>query len=343
MAGGLIAACGGAAAPAAKATAAIASASAKAVATATPTPTKETIGYVSVSAANSVVWSAYDGGFFTKYGIEATLDGIADSTQAVAALLSGQVPINCGLSGTAVVGADLKGNADLTVIATSVGTFPNSLYVQPSVTSVAQLRGKKVGVTRLGTASDTAAQIALKSGGLTQKDVQWIQTGGLNQTVAALKAGQIEAGSLSPPETLIARNLGMKELVDVGSLGVEYVYNGVIISRAFGEKNHDLILNVLRALLEGEHRFRTDATFGKQVITTHTKLKDPAQLEETYSDFAKKYLAWPPFPTQKALQTVIDQLAVLRPEAKGADPKKFYDDSYLNTLKASGFISKLGG
>jgi ABC-type nitrate/sulfonate/bicarbonate transport system substrate-binding protein len=334
FAGGVIAACGGGAiAPSAPSSAAATAAA----------PIKIRLGWVSVSAANSAIWSAEDGGYLKKYGLDATVPNFADSTQAVAALIAGGTDINCGISGTAIVAANLQGS-DLIIIASTIATFPNSLYGKPSIPNVAALKGKKVGVTRIGTASDTAARLSLKSAGLDpDKDVQYVQTGGLNETVAALQADQIDAGALSPPQTLAARTLGFKELINTATLGIEYVYNGVAVSRAYAQKNAATVEAVLKAIVEGEHRFRTDAAFGKKVIADRTKLKDQAQVDETYSLFAKTYLKEPPFPTEAAMRTVLDELSKTRADAKNADPKKFIDTSYLQKLQDSGFIKSLGG
>lgn len=337
-AGGLLAACGGGTVT--PSTPPTTSASAQASATAAPAPIKVRIGWVSVSAANSAIWSAEDGGYLKKYGLDADVLNLADSTQAVAAMLAGEIPLNCGLSGTAIVSSVL-GGSDLVILAATIATFPSSLYGKASIKDVAALRGAKIGVTRIGTASDTAARYGLRSGGVDPKDVTFISTGGLRETIAALQAGQIDAGALSPPETLIARNLGFKEIVDVGKLGIEYVYNGVATSRAYAQRNAAAIEAAIKAVLEGEHRFRTDAAFGKKVIADRTKLTDNAQVEETYTLFAKTYLKEPPFVTEAAIQSVLDDIGTTNPKAKGADPKSFIDTSWLKRLDDSGFIKGL--
>ena len=341
-AGGLLAACGGAVttSSAAPSAAAVGSSAATTAPTPAPTLTKVKLGWVSVSAANSAIWSAEEGGYLKKYGLDAEVLGIADSTQAVAAMLAGDVPLNCGLSGTAIV-ASVLGGSDLVILAATVATFPNSLYGKASIPNVAALKGAKIGVTRIGTASDTAARYGLRSGGVDAKDVQFISTGGLRETIAALQAGQIDAGALSPPETLIARDLGFKEIVNVGTLGIEYVYNGVATSKAYAQKNPGVVEAALKAVVEGEHRFRTDPDFGKKLIAARAKITDARQIEETYSLFAKTYLKEPPFVTDAAIQSVLDDLAATNPKAKGADLKLFVDQSWMKKLDDSGFIKGL--
>jgi NitT/TauT family transport system substrate-binding protein len=337
-AGGLLAACGGGVATPTEAPSVAASAAATTAPT--PSPIKVKIGWVSVSAANSAIWSADEGGYLKKYGLDAEVIGIADSTQAVAAMLAGEVPINCGLSGTAIV-ASVLGGSDLVILAATVATFPNSLYGKADIPNGAALKGKKIGVTRIGTASDTAARYGLRANGVDPKDVQFISTGGLRETIAALQAGQIDAGTLSPPETLIARDLGFKEIVNVGALGIEYVYNGVATSKAYAQKNPAAVEAALKAVVEGEHRFRTDPEFGKKLVADRAKLTDARQIDETYTLFAKTYLKEPPFVSEAAIQSVLDDLANTNPKAKGADPKQFVDQTWMKKLEDSGFIKGL--
>ncbi len=307
------------------------------------TPFKIKLAFVSVSAANSAIWAAEDGGYLKKYGLAAEVVNIADSTQAVPALLTGDTPVNCGLSGTAVVASGLSGS-DLIFVGVTINTFPSSIYVKSSITSAAALKGGKVGVTRFGTASDTAGKIGLKQLGLDPaKDVTLIQTGGLNESLAAMQTGQIDGGVLSPPVTLLARNAGFRELVDVSTAGVEYVYNGIATSRNFAKQNPAVIENVLKAVIEGMHRFKTDAEFGKKVTADRTKLTDSAQVEETWRLFATKYLKEPPYLTDAGLKTVLDELVPNNAKAKDATSSSFYDNSYLKRLEDGGFLKSVTG
>ncbi len=326
---GLLAACGGGAVP-------------PAAPSATPVALiRAKLGSVSVSAANSAIWAAEDGGYLKKYGLDAEVVNIADSTQAVAALLSGEVPLNCGISGTAVVASSLQGS-DLVMLGVTVNTFPSSLYAKQSIQSVAGLKGMKIGVSRFGTASDTGGRISLRRNGLDPaKDATFLQFGGLNEILAALQTGQIDAGVLSPPHTVLARAAGFKELVDMGALGIEYFYNGVATTRAFAKQNGTLVENALKALIEGAQRFKTDEAFGKSIVQNRTKLTDASQVEETWRLFATKYLTARAFVTPGGIQTVIDEVAQREPKAQWAKPMDFYDDSFMKKLDESGFIKSI--
>lgn len=337
---GTIAACGGG-----NGAASSPAASASAAATQTPAPTlaKVRLGQVSVSAANSAIWSANDGGFLTKYGLDAEIVAIADSTQGVAALVSGEVPINCGISGTAVVSATLQGS-DLAFYAVTVNTFPGGIYATPQIKTLQDLKGKRLGVSRIGTASDTGGRIVLRQNGIDPKDVNILGIGGIPEIYAAMKNGALDAGVLSPPTTLQARESGFNLLVDLGQMGIEYAYNGVVASRAYYKAHPDLVENTVKALIEGVHKFKTDAAFGKAVITKWNKLTDQSQIDETYSAFSKLYLKEPPAPTDGGLKTVLDELvAGNNAKAIGAQPSTFYDLTVMNKLRDSGFIKQVTG
>ena len=64
-------------------------------------------------------------------------------------------------------------------------------------------------------------------------------------------------------------------------------------------------------------------------------------MEETYEVSVTKYLKRIPTPTAESFRTVVDELAMVNPKAKGQDPKRFYDDSILQDLDKSGFINSL--
>jgi NitT/TauT family transport system substrate-binding protein len=294
-----------------------------------------------VSAANSAIWSADAGGYLKKYGIDYELSGIQNSPQAVPAILSGEIPLNCGISSTDVIASALQG-ADLTFLAVTINTFPSSIMGQPGLD---QLKGARIGVSRFGSASDTAARVYLKRQGLDPNaDVTLVQIGGTNETLAALQSGQLDAGVLSPPVTTQAKQLGFIEMVDIGKLGIEYAYNGVAGQKKWIADNADLVNNVLKALIEAAHRFKTDAEFGKSTIQKFTKVDDPEVLQVTWEPFANEYLRDRPFPTDPGMQTVLDELGGTVEKARTASPRDFYDDSMLKSFEQTGFFrTVLGG
>lgn len=300
------------------------------------------IGYVSVSVSNAPTFSAIDGGYFKEQGLDISATNIATSPQAVAAMLSGELPLNTGISGTQVVAANRKGGGTL-LLASSVNTFPFSILTQQGIRTVADLRGKKFGISQFGSASDTASRLYLTRNNLDPaKDLTLIQTGGVTQTLSALQAQGIDAGLLTPPVDQLAIQNGFALLADIGSLGIEYCTNGVATTRAYLDKNRDVIIAVLKAIVQGVHRFKTDQSFGEGVIQRWTHTDDPSVLTASWKPFAAEYLQNKLYVTDAGIQTVLDELASSDPAAKSADPKMYYDNSLLKSLDDSGFFASAG-
>jgi ABC-type nitrate/sulfonate/bicarbonate transport system substrate-binding protein len=300
------------------------------------------VGYVSVSVSNVPTFSAVQGGFFKEQGLDVSIVNIGTSPQAVAAMLSGELPLNTGISGTQMVAANRKGGGTR-LLASSVNTFPFSVITQPSIKTVADLSGTKFGVSQFGSASDTAARLFLSRNNLDfTKDLTLVQTGGVSQTLAALQASGIDAGLLTPPVDRVAIQAGFSELADIGALGIEYCTNGVGTTKAYLDKNHDVLVAILKAIVQGVHRFKTDQSFGEGVIETWTNTSDPKIVTASWKPFAAAYLQDKLYVTDAGIQTVLDELAATDPAARTADPKAFYDNSILQSLETSGFFSSLG-
>jgi NitT/TauT family transport system substrate-binding protein len=95
---------------------------------------------------------------------------IPASSTNIAVLVAGQVKFGNGTGGT-IASAAVNG-ANLVTVASFINTLPYELVVQESIKSAQQLKGKSLGISRIGSTSDVAARVLLKSLGLEpDKDV----------------------------------------------------------------------------------------------------------------------------------------------------------------------------
>ncbi|MGH7831594.1 MAG: ABC transporter substrate-binding protein, partial [Candidatus Binatia bacterium] len=160
------------------------------------------------------LWVAYERGFLRKYGLDVQLIFIGGGSQTVQALIGGDVSL-AQVAGAGVIQADLQG-ADLAMIAGVINTLTFHLYVDKTIASPDQLKGKAVGVTRYGSSTDFAMRYALEKYGLQpDKDVTILQLGTVPATLAALEAGKIQGAMLSVPTTLKAKKLGFSLLANL--------------------------------------------------------------------------------------------------------------------------------
>ncbi|MBI4317781.1 MAG: ABC transporter substrate-binding protein [Chloroflexi bacterium] len=305
-------------------------------------PTKLKAIYSALSGMQSPPWIAKEAGLFEKYGLDVDLAFISTSTTIVPAMLSGEVVL--ATMGTApVIAANLSG-ADLVMVAATTNTVIFYLFGQPSILRVEDLKGKAVGVGRRGASSDFAARYVLPKHGLEpDKDVALVQTGGATETLAALQAGGIQGGVFSIPHTLTAKKQGMRELVDITSLGIPYTQTSVVTRKDYLSKNRETIMSFLMATIEAIAVAKRDKEFTVKVIGKYSNIQDREVLEETYDVIVTKVLPKVPYVTAEGVQTVLNEAAQEDPKAKSAKAEEFFDNRLVKELDDSGFIKKLYG
>jgi NitT/TauT family transport system substrate-binding protein len=293
---------------------------------------------VGLSGANVSSWVTQDAGHFSSHGLDVELTMIDASPTAVQALIAGDIQMLHVALG-AVLDASLAG-ADLVMLVSTAPALVFSLYATPDIRRVTDLRGKLLGANRPGTTTHFAATYVLKDNGLEPvADVSILPTGSVTNTLATLQSGQVAAGVISPPGTLKAAAAGFHELVDLSY--IEYHTNGVVTRREYAQGNRDVVKPYLTALVEGIARTRQDKSFAKQVIGKYTDTTDDAVLEETYERYVPKLLKLMPYVTPGGVQVAIEDFSAGNPQAQGAQPDRFYDNSILQEIERSGILDRL--
>jgi NitT/TauT family transport system substrate-binding protein len=297
------------------------------------------VGGGSASATQMSLWLAKEGGFYEKNGLAVEAISIPGSSLALQAMLAGEVPI-IQLGGAASIQANFSG-ADTVIIATIVRKFLFSIFARPGIERMEDLRGKVFGATRFGTLSDLASRFALRAHGIDpDRDITMVQTGGPAETVTAMAAGKVHAAAISPPATLQARRLKLKELLDLSKLDAEYHVNGVVTSRRYLKSHEDVVRRFLRAYIEGAARGQKDKSFAMKAMGKYFRTDDKEILEETYETVIKSF-SIPPYPSIQGIASLLQGLEKQNPKAKGAKPEEFSDSRLVRELDQSGFIKSL--
>jgi NitT/TauT family transport system substrate-binding protein len=280
---------------------------------------------------------AQEAGYFKRDALDTELLYIGGGSLLIQSMLNGDVPFAYGPS-VPVINAALRG-ADLVFIANTGNALVFSIMSRPEIKQPANLKGKKIGVTRLGGSTDFALDLALKQWGMRRgSDVAVIQTGGMPQLLGAITGGIVDAGVVSPPTNLTAAKLGLKELVDFGEIGIVYPNSPLATSQQFLDKNRSAALRVLRAYSEGIHRVRTDKEGTMKVLSRYTKVNDPEILAELYRIYGVKYLE----PIPRVRLDAVEE--VLRSEVKttsGVKASDFVDNSLVAELEQQGLFQTL--
>jgi ABC-type nitrate/sulfonate/bicarbonate transport system substrate-binding protein len=298
------------------------------------------IAYSAISGAMSTLWVAQEGGYFKREGLDTELLYIGGGSLLIQSMLSGDVPFAYGPS-VPVINASLRGS-DLVLIGNTGNALVFSIMSRPEIKQPANLKGKKVGVTRLGGSTDWALDAASKQWGLERgRDIVVIQTGGMPEGLAALLAGALDAVVLSPPSNFRAMKAGMNELADVGQLGIIFPNTPLSTTRSFIKSNRETALRFLRGFTQGLNRLRTDKEFSMKVLSKYTKVTDPETLAQLHQTYGVRY-SGDRIPYVRA--EGVDEILKRTPgkEAREAKAGEFFDNSLLRELEQSGWFRTVG-
>jgi len=293
-----------------------------------------------VSLLQAPLFVAIDSGAFKKHGLEVRY--IVTGARTIQALIGGSVQFAQGVSSRTVPAAVL-GGADAVLIANFSDKLLFTMHSGPEINSLQDLRGKVIGVSGIGGSTDFATRLALREAGLIpDKDVAIRGVGGVPETVAALKAKIVQAGTLSPPSSFVAQKAGFKILFDMSTLGVDYVSSGLGVTKAALKTNRSEAKQFLMAMIDGAKILKTDEEFSLRVLAKHTRISDREVLKQSYS-YLRPYFLKLPYPSTRAIKDTLDALAKDLPKAKDADPKDFIDNSILKEIEAAGYIESVYG
>jgi ABC-type nitrate/sulfonate/bicarbonate transport system substrate-binding protein len=308
---------------------------------AAPTPLR--IAYPAPTASFLPLWAAHDAGFFKKHDLAAEIVQVGSSTRGMAALLAGQIEILAG-GGTGGIVAQLQGYNDLAIFGTNVHTWVFTVYSIPAIKEIAQLRGKKMGVTRFGGTLDFAARYFLKSQGLEAgKDVVLIQVGTSADILTALANGVVESGMMSVPYLFIARRLGLRELIDLSESGIRYAQAALVARKSFLRDKRDVIARFIRSQIDATHFLKTRPAEGMRILGRYTRTDDQEILQQAYHYHVDRLLSRVPDIRPDDIKLLLEEAALTNPKARGANPQDFIDEGPVREVVRSGFVEQVYG
>jgi len=330
----LATACGGGAGP----SGASSSPTQAAVGSTRPCCTKVTAAYSNISADDWIPWYAFEKGIFKDNGLEVDLQSINGGAQTSAALLSNSIQIG-QFGGSEALSAN-AGGGDLVIVANLAPVYPYKLYVQKGITSIQQLKGKKVGVSNAGGSSDIATRAALKAAGLDpDKDVDILAVGSHANRTAALLAGTIDAGVDDPPEDLELVKAGLTPLVDLASQKLPAANTGVIMQRTFLNANKDTVQAYVDSLTIARLKMKSDKAGAVAVLGKYFKLDNQDALNNAYDFFMNEVTVPYLFPEVTQFKDAIEILGKTNDKIKTVDISKMLDRTFMQSAQDR----KLGG
>lgn len=297
--------------------------------------------YSSVSGNQLPAWYAYEKGLFADYGLEVELQAVDGGDNAAAALIASEFDI-CQGSPAAMIAAAVQG-ADVITIAGLVNSSPYSLVVRPEIATAADLRGGAIAVNSLNGSAAVAARVILEHFGLQpDKDVAILAVGSQGDRLAAMKSGAVQATLASPPQTIEAKNMGFKILLDTADLKLPHQHTAVNTTRRYLSEHRPEAMAFMKAIITALASFEKDEAGVKETLAKYLELdpqKDAPLLDEAYTQLVKKYFVKTPYPTLAGIQAELDSLAADNPAAAKFKPADIVDTGIVQELEESGFVA----
>ncbi len=296
------------------------------------TPLK--VGYASVSGTRIALWAARDQGFFARQGLQVELVLIASSSRGLPALLAGEIPIYAGSAETAAQAA-VRG-ADLVIIA-GEGATPYKLIVQPGIKNIEQLKGKKIGVDRIGGSSYYVTLRLLAKLGLQPRDVEFMQIpGGGSERVAAFRSGILSAVVTTISRFELAK-IPYHALADAEQMGIHYVGGAYVTTRSWRDRNKEIVFRFVRALAEASHWVKNPKNIdgALRVFSRNLRTNDPGILKLNYRIYIDS-IPFFPYTQVESLRTNLADLAESNPALKKLNLDEFVDNSFVQQVREGG-------
>ena len=300
------------------------------------------VGFSAISMANAPVWIAEEKGIFKKYGIETEPIVIGGgATRSVSAVIAGDLQFG-STGGGAVVSAVFSGS-DIVMVAAGNNKGIQRLMVKAEITTPAGLKGKRVGITTLGSSGHLALLLMLRKWNMAPDDVQIIQVGASPVMLISLQKGGIDAAVLQDPTFFVAEDSGFKTLGDPVAMDIQYLQNVLVASRAYLKSHRDLASLFMKGFVEGVAYFKRNKEDSMRILMKKMRVEKGKEtyLERSYNLFATQYMEAAPYPSVVGTRTVLEFMAKDFPKAKTADPNLFIDNSLIKPLEESGFIKAL--
>jgi len=287
------------------------------------------IGYVSRSILDMPYIIARDRGLFREEGLEPELI-FMKAAQTVPAMLSGGVDFGTA-TGTAVAAAVSGVDVRIVFALTDKPSF--DLIAAPGITSVQQLRGKKLGITAYGALAEILARQILIANKVPADQVTFLPMGTSDVTYLALKAGTIDGTMLQIPQTFLAQDDGFRKLA-AGADVYRAVQGGLTTTKAIISERPELVTRMIRATQRSLRLIRSDKKYALEFIRgPYLDLgKDRERFAEQIYDAALQYYLQSGAVDEKLQREMITVAAQRVKSAQPLLPERVFDFSFAQKV-----------
>src|SRR5262249_32148473 len=234
---------------------------------AAPAQTVVSLGYSGAGLSTDLRRVMEKSKLWVKRGLDVRPVYFNSGTTLTQAMLGGHVVISDS-DVPAQINLKVAGVMDVSVIAVTINRLEHFFVVRSQIKSAEDLKGKKVAISRFGSASDVTTRLVVRFWKLDpDKDLAFIQSGNTPTRVAALVTGQVDSALISPDSLHKVLATGCcRVFADLSEIPLDYARFGVIVPTAFVKNQRDTARKLLEAYVEGIHLFKTRPELAIEIL-----------------------------------------------------------------------------
>jgi NitT/TauT family transport system substrate-binding protein len=266
--------------------------------------TRVTIGLSVPGATYLPLYVAVDEGTFAKQGIQADVVEFRGGADVIRAAVSESIDV--GVVALAEITSGIDAGQPLKAFYAGFNIPNFDWYAVSSIKSLAEAKGKRIGITQYGTSSDFVTRYALTVNGLDpSKDVQILQAGPPSTRLAAMQAGQLDVSIFSTPEKFLAADRGYNLIYSQKQLSDDYPQHLFFATESFLASHPNTVKALLRGHSLAVRLAKQDRERAQQSLIKHLQI-DPKYVERTYADVIDYIYEDGRLPNEKSLQVFFD-------------------------------------
>ena len=295
------------------------------------------LAYAGWEIGTAVSYVGVDSGLFKKHGLEIEELPIRDTFSAGVQSLIG-VELLIGFGNPLAVLQPVANGTDITVIGSHVSFDQYGMGVGSEISSLKDLRGKKVGVSALGGRSDLVARVMLRRAGLDPtKDVEMVAAGLAPARAMALSKNLVQGAPLSQDVATQAQKLGIKVL-EMKSVPV--VTDLLITTRSYIKREEETVRRFMRGYAAAIQYFVSKRSESLAILKKYFPGNQGIGVDAMYDAFSAQLRPLPEL-NSEAIQALVDVGAAVDQRTKTLKPADIVEPRFFDELKGSKFLKEL--
>jgi len=304
-------------------------------------PLSMRVSTCAVSGGFIHLYTALDNGLFDKYAIKLENIFIRGSAQNLTALATDEVQFTYCASDAIIPG--MAAGLEVKIVASPLVKLPYVLVTRPDVRRPEDLKGKALGIARVGDLSDRLSRAVVKKLGLAPEAVTMRPIGGSQgERYQAMAGGIVHGVIITPPLDVRAKNQGYNIMYRLIDLNLPFIYSSLHTSHKMLRERPEIVQRMVAAFAEIIHFVEKNPDKAKASIAKAMRTKDPEALQSAYDTYARDILDRTMVVPGKAVAETIE---IARQDGAPIrkKPEEIYDNSFVNNLEKTGFMKEIWG